>query len=139
TFVQEITLCFGETLFVGEIEHSEAGLYTDELVTETGCDSIVTTNLIIREENVTEQFITLCSGDAYSIGGSIYTEYGIYMDTLISIVTGCDSIVTTNLEFLDPIDMTITQEDALTLVANELLGEATSFRWITCDPYQPII
>ncbi|WP_157454218.1 T9SS type A sorting domain-containing protein [Crocinitomix catalasitica] len=138
TYSQEITLCYGESLFVGDIEHNEAGLYIDELVTETGCDSIVTTNLIIRDENVYEQTINLCGGETYTIGAATYTESGTYMDTLISIETGCDSIVTTNLDILDPIDMTITREDALTLVSNEPESESTFFRWITCDPLQPI-
>lgn len=39
---------------------------------------------------------TICSGSSFSVGNSIYTESGIYLDSLVSSI-GCDSIVTLDL------------------------------------------
>ena len=42
---------------------------------------------------------TLCEGLSYEQDGNIYTETGVYVDTLLSSI-GCDSIVTLDLTFL---------------------------------------
>jgi hypothetical protein len=138
TYSQDVTLCFGDSIAVGDLFHSIAGTYTDELTTPTGCDSIVTTHLTIRDENTYEQSISLCGGEIYAIGDAEYDVSGIYMDTLISLVTGCDSIVTTHLDIMEPIDVTINQPDVLTLISNEPEGPTTNFQWYRCFPLQLI-
>ncbi len=44
---QEITLCAGDTLFVGDNAYTSDGFYSDTLLLSTGCDSIVNTNLTV--------------------------------------------------------------------------------------------
>lgn len=70
-------------------------LVTDSLVTISGCDSIVKTNLIIKYSTTSTINIAVC--DTYtSPTGNILTSTGIYTDTLLN-SNGCDSIVITNL------------------------------------------
>ena len=57
---------------------------------------------------ILNQDITLCDGESIMVGGSTYTQSGVYADTIL-IGGGCDSIVNTTLTVLDPIyvDLTI--------------------------------
>lgn len=47
---QDVTLCFGQTLDVGNVNHAATGMYADTLQVFQGCDSIVNTNLVILDE-----------------------------------------------------------------------------------------
>ena len=53
TFDQTITICKGDTFSIGSSSYSTAGIYMDTLVNTMGCDSIVTTELIVDEVDVT--------------------------------------------------------------------------------------
>ncbi|MCO6476622.1 MAG: gliding motility-associated C-terminal domain-containing protein [Phaeodactylibacter sp.] len=57
---------------------------------------------------VTNQDTTICSGDSFTVGTSVYTESGFYSDTL-QVFRGCDSIVNTNLTVLTPIVIEVDQ------------------------------
>ncbi|MCB0568314.1 MAG: gliding motility-associated C-terminal domain-containing protein [Phaeodactylibacter sp.] len=57
---------------------------------------------------VTNQDITICDGDSFTVGASVYTATGLYADTL-TLFQGCDSIVNTNLTVLSPIHIDIVQ------------------------------
>ncbi|MDA9873897.1 gliding motility-associated C-terminal domain-containing protein, partial [Saprospiraceae bacterium] len=97
---QEIYLCNGDAVQVGGSIYSNPGIYVDTLSTSYGCDSIVYTDLKIYDNPEINQEVYLCIGDAVQIGGSIYSNPGIYVDTL-STLYGCDSIVYTSLKFYD--------------------------------------
>ncbi len=58
----------------------------------------------------------VCAGTQYQVGSSIYTISGSYADT-IQVFAGCDSIVFTNLTFLDPLVATIDQTPAIGMTA----------------------
>ena len=97
---QEIYLCNGDAVQVGGSIYSNPGIYVDTLSTSYGCDSIVYTDLKFYDNPEINQEVYLCIGDAVQIGGSIYSNPGIYVDTL-STLYGCDSIVYTSLKFYD--------------------------------------
>lgn len=69
-----------------------SGTYFDTTTTESGCDSIfelrLTKNPIITETISAK----ICDGQQFTYHGRIYTEEGIYYDTLTS-SQGCDSIL----------------------------------------------
>lgn len=50
----------------------------------------------------------LCAGESLAVGGSVYTEAGVYADTL-TLFRGCDSIVNSTISVLDPIVVSVTQ------------------------------
>ncbi len=134
TSTQNIMLCFGETYTIGGSTYTVSGIYEDMLTTDAGCDSIVTTNLTIADENIFAQSITICSGESYSIGGSVYTTTGVYVDVLVSAML-CDSTVTTTLTVLPEIDVSVTVE-GITLTTDA--SETASYQWLKCDPFSAI-
>ena len=73
----------------------------DTLVAANGCDSVVTTTLVFKPNATGTETYDGCQGDGYSVmvGTSLYNEgnpSGI--DTLVA-ANGCDSVVTTTLNF----------------------------------------
>lgn len=86
------------SLMVGSVLHTQTGFYNDTLTSVvTGCDSIVTVNLLVK--TISHDTVSITNCDQYTSPASItYTQSGSYSDTLTSVVTGCDSIVTLNLE-----------------------------------------
>lgn len=92
----QLDICEGESVFIDGGFQSETGTYVDSLAANTGCDSIVVTNLIVHPEY--EQYLeyTICEGDSILIAGNYVTESGIFYDSLQT-NTGCDSLVITEL------------------------------------------
>ena len=93
-------LCFGDSITVGDNFYFNTGIYIDTLESVAGCDSIVKLDVQVLDLVELTQEIYLCNGDAVQVGGSIYSNPGIYVDTL-STSYGCDSIVYTDLKFYD--------------------------------------
>ncbi|MEI6488356.1 MAG: T9SS type A sorting domain-containing protein [Bacteroidota bacterium] len=93
---QSVTICFGGSLTVGSSSYNETGIYIDVFTSFEGCDSTVTTDLIVSPANTQSQTLTVCSGASVNVGTSIYTSSGIYNDVL-NATNGCDSLLTTNL------------------------------------------
>jgi gliding motility-associated-like protein len=99
TFTQDVSICEGQSFFAGGANQTTSGVYLDTLVSISGCDSVLTTNLTVLPTVNFSQNISICEGQSFFAGGANQTETGIYFDTLISSL-GCDSIVTTNLTVL---------------------------------------
>ncbi len=120
-------ICSGDEYLVGTSVYTTNGSYSDTLMSTTGCDSIVTLDLIVHPVLTTSLTESMCSGDEYLVGTSIYTTNGSYSDTLMS-TTGCDSIVM--------LDLTITTVDVSTMVSgNTIISNETNgvYQWVDCD------
>ncbi|MFM7902222.1 MAG: gliding motility-associated C-terminal domain-containing protein, partial [Bacteroidota bacterium] len=76
--------------------YTQSGIYTDTLISVSGCDSILTLNLIITGSVFAPTLTVASCTDYISPWGTIYTQSGFYSDTLLT-VNGCDSIVSVNL------------------------------------------
>jgi gliding motility-associated-like protein len=96
TTTQNPTICENSSITVGMHTYNRTGIYLDTLKTTTGCDSIVTTNLMVLTALKSTVDTTVCSGKSVTIGGKMYNRTGTYT---IPIKTsgGCDSLVTLNL------------------------------------------
>jgi len=92
--INDITICDGDSVIVGNSVYSISGTFVDVLTNSSGCDSTITTNITVQTP--VNQNITICYGDSLIVGNSVYNTSGIYVDTIISSI-GCDSIVTTYL------------------------------------------
>jgi gliding motility-associated-like protein len=101
--------CNGETYTEGSSVYSSTGIYTDQYQTAAGCDSIVTTDLTMSAEINVTNVVEICSGSSYVEGISTYNSTGIYINIYTS-VTGCDSVVTTDLKVNSPIAITNTAD-----------------------------
>ena len=93
----EQTICYGNSVTVGNHTYTQPGVYTDTLSSAWGCDSIVILNLQVQSQILHLQSVSICSGESYTIGSHTYFSSGTYLDTLAS-AGGCDSIVTTVLQ-----------------------------------------
>ncbi|MEY4905167.1 MAG: hypothetical protein RLZZ292_2982, partial [Bacteroidota bacterium] len=92
---QKRSICANEFIEVGLKKYSKTGIYKDTLkVMATGCDSILTTNLIVHPLYDTIQKVKICQGGKLKVGTSTYSFSGTYNDVLKS-KFGCDSLVKT--------------------------------------------
>ncbi|MBK8351955.1 MAG: gliding motility-associated C-terminal domain-containing protein [Saprospirales bacterium] len=102
-FVNNVTICKGKNYVLPNGNSvNNAGTYYDTIRKPNTCDSIVITNLIVNPYLQSSQTATTCLGKTYTLpSGKTVTQAGIYKDT-IRTITGCDSIVTTNLSIANP-------------------------------------
>ena len=123
TFIVQIdtTICAGDSVLVGFTYYKNTGVYIEELLSESNCDSTIRLNLTTITPVFTSILDTICLGDVYTFGMSILDTAGIFRDTLTA-SSGCDSVVMLNLNFykeiaLDEIryDFCPSQSDSINL------------------------
>ena len=76
--------------------YSESGQYTENLLSQYGCDSIATINLTINQPSQTIHSITVCD-DFTWIDGNTYTSSNNSATFLTTNSAGCDSVITLDL------------------------------------------
>ncbi|MDY6402888.1 MAG: T9SS type A sorting domain-containing protein, partial [Synergistales bacterium] len=83
TATVEATICAGESYEFNGNTYNATGNYTATLVNAAECDSIVTLNLTVREENAPiEETVTLNNDELpYTWRGEQYSEFGTYTVT----------------------------------------------------------
>lgn len=129
--VQNITLCQGDSLLVGDTLYFDSGIYIDTLASEAGCDSIITTNLEIYNTFFQYDFYQTCAGDSVVANNRIYTETGIYQDTFKTIL-GCDSIIVSDIKILNPHvfeDVSLCSGDSL-VVGGNIISIAGNYTYL---------
>ncbi|WP_208420037.1 HYR-like domain-containing protein [Paraflavitalea devenefica] len=114
---QTVTICNNQLPYIWNgNSYNTAGIYTDTLISATGCDSVVTLTLNVNPTVTYSQTVTICSNQLpYTWNGNSYNAAGTYKDTLISI-TGCDSIVTLTLN----VNPALTGTETITICDNQL-------------------
>jgi gliding motility-associated-like protein len=85
-------ICQGESILLGGLNQTTAGIYFDTLTTNKGCDSVLRTTLIVNPGHLVSSYYSICQGESIFLAGSIQTTPGIYIDSLQT-ATGCDSTV----------------------------------------------
>jgi gliding motility-associated-like protein len=114
TVTQNQAVCYGGSYTINSHTYTLSGAYVDTLTGAGahGCDSIVTTNLLIYPLDTVTQNLTVCNTGSYTINSHTYSTAGTYVDTLTGAdAHGCDSIVTTHLAIY-PTD-TVTQNQSV--------------------------
>lgn len=91
------TICYGDNYMENNFEiygATKGAEYKQKLTTISGADSTVILNLYVyaKIESTVEK--TICQGDYFEFNGVKYYTNTIHTDTLISLVTGCDSLNT---------------------------------------------
>lgn len=110
------TICQGQSIVFNGQTISTAGVYADTLTSFFGCDSMLNMTLTVMPNVTTNLTETICFGDTVWIGGTPYTNTGIYTKNLLT-QFGCDSTVT--------LDLTILPEKNTTL--NEVICQGQTF------------
>ncbi len=127
-------LCEGETFEIENTILSEEGFYQFDLLNEEGCDSIVTVDLIEIITPILNLDLEICEGDTLYIGGTPYTETGIYQEILLS-AQECDSIV--NLDLFTIVCNISSSENHISPICN---GEASgSIEFVIEDGMPPFV
>ncbi len=88
--VQSVTICAGDTLFVGDLIRTKPAIYDDTLKTQHGCDSVIITDLEVLDAFVSIFDTTLCLGDSLTYRGVTYTRSGVFTESFTG-ANGCDS------------------------------------------------
>ena len=86
----------------------------------------------LNPESEYDMDVNLCPGESIEIGGVMYTESGVYTDTLLT-MQGCDSITTYTVE-VEEIDTTIDHSGNM-LTSNQT---GATYQWLTCPDYMPV-
>ncbi len=90
------TICEGETYSVGDSTYATTGIYNNVLTSTAGCDSLVNLDLTVSDFYQINLTASICEGESYPVGDSIYTESGDYVNDFVA-ENGCDSLVYLNL------------------------------------------
>ena len=94
------TICEGDSVMIGSSVYFIADNYVDTLRTTVDCDSIVTLTLNVLAPIVNNLNETICEGDTFAVGDSIFSVAGNYQ-VILNSAQACDSIVNLNLSVLE--------------------------------------
>lgn len=135
SYTQELSICEGGFIVVGESYYFESGVYEDVLTTEEGCDSIVITYLDVNAAYYISNEHSICEGQTVVVGESTYSEEGVYEDYFLS-ESGCDSIVTSYIMVGAAINTEI-------IIDGDILEAQASpdlvlYQWVRCEPFELI-
>ena len=83
------TICRPNSYTFGGLILSQAGIYRDTLVNQSGCDSLITLNLRISQPDSTRLSQIAC--DSLNWNGQIYRQSGQYVQSSLG-SDGCDSV-----------------------------------------------
>lgn len=86
-------ICDGSSYAFGSHTLTTAGIYTDTVNNQWGCDSLATLALVVKANSADSMTGSFCEGATYEFGGATLTTGGIYTDTLVA-ANGCDSTLT---------------------------------------------
>jgi gliding motility-associated-like protein len=89
-------LCEGESFTVDDKVYKSSGTYVNTIRRSNVCDSTIRLNLKIIPIAHHSQSFVICKGKSISVGDSVYSKTGTYINHIIR-RSGCDSIVTTKL------------------------------------------
>ncbi|HEX6332909.1 MAG TPA: gliding motility-associated C-terminal domain-containing protein, partial [Flavisolibacter sp.] len=111
-----ITVCANQLPYSWNgLSVTAAGTYIDTLLTQSGCDSIITLQLTVNPIPVSNNTITICPNQLpYNWNGMVLTAAGTYADTVISQM--CDSIVLLQLN-VSPV---VTSTQSVTICSSQL-------------------
>jgi len=98
------------------IGYSSSGSYTATLISNTGCDSIATLNLIVKPVATSTTIKTVCSNQLpYNWNGHSYNLAGTYT-VILTATNGCDSIATLSM-IVNPVT---TSSTSVSICSNHL-------------------
>ncbi|NBC06046.1 MAG: T9SS type B sorting domain-containing protein [Bacteroidetes bacterium] len=144
TASQTQEICQGDSLFLAGDFQTVAGQYVDTLVAANGCDSILTTDLIVNIPDTTLLSDSSCDP----------SQTGVFEDIFVN-EAGCDSVVITTIDLLlsdttvvelascNPVDTGTTETlltnsdgcDSLVITTTVLLqSDTTLIDQTSCDP-----
>ncbi len=99
-------ICPGESYFAGGANRTTSGTYYDTIVVPNGPDTIIVTQLTVKQAFTANRTVNICSGSSYYVGGANQTTSGLYTDVYVA-SNGCDSTVQTQLNVSNLVAQTV--------------------------------
>ncbi|WP_338395407.1 hypothetical protein [Fulvitalea axinellae] len=101
---EDVTICQGDRYFLVSqgVYRTRPGVFRDSLFNADTLYSIRTTNLGVAPVFMSEKSVSLKRGDSVRVHGRWRSESGVFMDTLVSRRTGCDSILMVRVNVVEP-------------------------------------
>lgn len=130
----DITACNQYTWPVNGITYNGTTSVVDTISSSTSCDSIITLNLTIVGPTFSTQTVSSCGDYYWPVDSMTYSTSGMFDVTLTNSI-GCDSIITLDLTISAPLDLSVTNNNDLNLVANQ---SGAQYQWINCMDSIPI-
>jgi hypothetical protein len=128
---QSLIFCPGNSVTVGNSIYSLAGIYTDTLVNSIGCDSIISTNIMLYPTYDSTQTIYLCAGDSVLIDGNYVDSTSFYVQNIID-TNGCNNSITSYVNVYQPLNTNVTVSNTnLTADFPPLIG--VTYQWLDCS------
>jgi len=127
--------CFGDgfqAIVDGTIYDENNPTGVEQLLSSTGCDSIVMVDLIFNQTTTSDIFLDQCVGDGFSIevGNTIYDELNPFGQEVLTNMLGCDSIVTIDLAFRAETNSQITHNgcvgDGFSMIVNSVIYDESN-------------
>lgn len=143
SITQEASICQGEsyTLPDGTTQNSP-GSYSVTFNSALGCDSTVTVELTVLPDFTTNQSVSICEGETYTLpDGTVVDESGIYPQEFTAI-NGCDSTANYNVTVHPNYDIELNwvvcdNQNVLDPYGNPITGDGEYFLELTsihgCD------
>lgn len=94
------TICENEEYVWRGNSYNRSDMYYDYYTTSDGCDSIFSLSLTVMPTYYHKETAYICGGESFIWNNKIYTQAGVYIDSLKSI-SGCDSVVELTLGIAD--------------------------------------
>jgi hypothetical protein len=87
------------------------------------------------------QSVTVCYNESINVGSNTYNTSNTYTDTLSTVISGCDSIVTTILTVSDSIDVSVTVMMPTCPCPGYLIANNTTdaYQWLNCNTGNSVI
>jgi hypothetical protein len=126
------TVCDGGSYVFDGQTLTLSDTYFDTLSDASGCDSIVTLNLIVLPDLTSVIDTAICNGDSLKVGNNIYFQGGTYNVPLQS-QDGCDSSII--------LKLAVNIIDTVVIVNSNILSASQSgatYQWIDCNGNSPI-
>ncbi len=122
-----VTTCNNYLWPISNKSYTKSGVYIQNILTSTNCDSAIYLNLQIERDTTVQQIIKACNNFRWSADSVIYSQGGKYLAQLKSKV-GCDSVVELT---LDIVTMDTSISKAGSEIAANLAG--VNYQWLDCN------
>jgi gliding motility-associated-like protein len=125
----DAVLCQGEQVIIGGTVYTES--VTNEIIhleTSTGCDSIITLNLVVLKQDTIVTERTICAGDYVEIGGQRFTSAGTYYLPIQN--NQCNGVIALTVKVNMPTQSTINRvvcDGESTTVAGHVYSETGTY------------
>ena len=125
-----VSICNGQSYTFGNTTYTTAGNYQATFSSIDGCDSLV--NLTLTVENILEESLStsICEGESYTVGNSVYTQAGQYSDSFVT-AEGCDSIFYLDLNIIEPVETNLNEticDGEVFMVGNDSYSNAGTYQ-----------